>query len=139
MVSSLSGGVCGCVVDFAELLGELMFALGEGTMMRGEAERARGETWRTCFGRGGRGRDIGGRGPMSGMLFFVERWHGVAAGLYRVAGRRGKEVIWAISSDEAWIVISSEWAVIAVVFDVCREWSFEGEEAVDILELSVSD
>lgn len=43
-----------------------------------------------------------------------------------------------MSSDEAWIVISSEWVVIVVVFDVCLEWSFEGEEAVEMLE-SVSD
>lgn len=142
VVSSLSEGVCGCGCggDFAECLGELMAALGEGTIMRGDAERARGddEVWRMCFGRGGRGRCIGGSGPMSGMLFFGERWHGVSAGTYLVAGSRGREVICAMSSDEAWMVISSEWVVIAVVLDVCREWIFEGEEVVDKLE-SVSD
>lgn len=35
-------------------------------------------------------------------------------------------------------MISSEWVVIAVVLDVCREWSFDGEESVDILDRSVS-
>lgn len=44
-----------------------------------------------------------------------------------------------MSSDEAWIVISREWVVIAVVLDVCREWSFDGDELVDMLDTSVSD
>lgn len=123
-------------MDFAELLGELMGALGEGTMMRGEAERARGEAWRMCFGRGGRGRCMGGRGPISGMLFL---WGIEQAGTYFVAGSRGRESRWATSSDEAWIVISNERVVIAVVLDVCREWSFDCVEAVVMLELSVSD
>lgn len=77
VVSSLKDGVCGwgacVVVDFAELFGELIVAFGEGTMMRGEAERARGEAWRICFGRGGRGRFIGGRGAIKGMLCFGVR------------------------------------------------------------------
>lgn len=93
VVSSLSDGVWGCVVDFAELLGELILALGEGTMMRGEAERARGEAWTMCLGRGGRGRCIGGRGPMRGMLFFSGEWHGTPAGTYFVAGSRGRSSI----------------------------------------------
>lgn len=78
-----------------------MLAFGDGTMKRGEAERARGEACRMCFGRGGRGRFIGGRGATRGMLVVEERWHGTAAGSYLVAGSRGKEVIWAMSSDEA--------------------------------------
>lgn len=36
-------------------------------------------------------------------------------------------------------MISREWVVIAVVFDVCREWSFEGEQLVETLDPSVSD
>ena len=36
-------------------------------------------------------------------------------------------------------MISSECVVIAVVLDVCLEWTFDGEEALDTLELSVSD
>ena len=77
IVSSFNEGVWGCWVlvaedDFAELLGEVMMVLGEGTMMRGDAERARGEAWSTCAGRGGRGRCIGGRGAMRGMLFLED-------------------------------------------------------------------
>lgn len=125
------------MVDLADVLGESMFAFAEGTIMRGEAERARGAACKICFGRGGRGRFIGGRGAMRGILF-GERWHGIAAGLYFVAGSRGKEVIWAISSDEAWMVISSECVVIAVVLDVCRECRF-GEDLADMLDTSVSD
>ena len=81
---------------------------------------------------------MGGSGAIRGMLFLGARAHGVLAGLYLVAGRRGSEVIWAMSSDEAWMVISREWVVMAVVLEVCLEWSFECEEAVDKLE-SVSD
>lgn len=36
-------------------------------------------------------------------------------------------------------MISSEWAVVAVVFDVCREWSFKGDEPMDMLDPSLSD
>jgi hypothetical protein len=43
-----------------------------------------------------------------------------------------------MSEEEAWIVISRECVVMAVVLDVWRECSFEREEAVDRLE-SVSD
>jgi hypothetical protein len=71
VVSRRSSGVLG-VMDFAEVLGLLMVAFGLGTMMRGDAERARGEA-RTCFGSGGSGRVIGGSGPINGMLAFVER------------------------------------------------------------------
>lgn len=71
MVSRRSSGVLG-VMDFAEVLGLLMVAFGLGTMMHGDAERARGEA-RTCFGSGGSGRVIGGSGPINGMLAFVER------------------------------------------------------------------
>lgn len=139
MVSSLSEGCGGgWVVDFAEVLGELMCVFGEGTMIRGEAERARGEVCRMCFGIGGSGRFMGGSGAITGMLFLGARAQGVPAGLYLVAGRRGREVICAMSSDEAWMVISREWVVMAVVLEVCLEWSFECDEAVDKLE-SVSD
>lgn len=93
VVSSLREGVCGCVIDFADPLGELMCVLGEGTMMRGEAERARGDAWRMCFGRGGRGRFIGGIGAMRGKLFFAAKWHGTAVGTYVVAGRQGRGMI----------------------------------------------
>lgn len=90
VVSNRNDGVHGGETTFAlclaEVLGELLFVLFEETMMRGEAERARGEVWRMCFGRGGRGRFIGGGGDIRGMLFFEERWHGRAAGTYFVAG-----------------------------------------------------
>jgi hypothetical protein len=72
VVSSLSSGVLR--PDFAELLGLLISAFGLGTMMRGDAERARGEA-RMCFGSGGSGRVIGGSGLIRGMLAFAERWH----------------------------------------------------------------
>ena len=39
----VNGGEATFVLDLAEVLGELMLVLIEETMMRGEAERARGE------------------------------------------------------------------------------------------------
>jgi hypothetical protein len=43
-----------------------------------------------------------------------------------------------MSEDEAWTVISRECVVMAVVLDICRECSVDGEEAVERFE-SVSD
>lgn len=55
-VSSLSEGCGGgWVVDFAEVLGELMCVFGEGTMMRGEAERAAARCAGCALGLGGAG------------------------------------------------------------------------------------
>jgi hypothetical protein len=123
------------VVDFAELLGDVTSILGEGIMIRGDADLARGEVSRMCAGSGGRGRLSGAGSGINGMLFFDERWQGSGLGTYLVAGSRGNSVS-ARSSDEAWIVISRE---CAVVLEVCRECSFAADEDVDTLDPSVSD